>query len=127
MTFTGELFRDIVAQAPDAIIFADPKGVIRIWNDAAADLFGYAPNEAIGRSLDIVIPEHLRRAHWDGFGKAIASGRTVHGGEALRTRATQKNGQKLYVTLAFAVIKDQEGNAIGAMATARKAHDDKQP
>lgn len=120
---SDELFRAIVEQAPDTIIFADPKGTIRVWNHAAADLFGYASNEAIGQSLDIIIPEHLRRPHWEGFGKAIASGHTARGGEAIRTRATHKNGQKLYVTLAFAVVKDNQGNAIGAMATARKAGD----
>jgi PAS domain S-box-containing protein len=115
-----EVFRLVVDQGPDAVIFADRQGVIQIWNNAAVDLFGYLPKEAIGRSLDIIIPEHLRHAHWESFGKAVSSGHTKHGRRALKTRATHKAGQKLYVSLAFSVVKDREGKAIGAMATARE-------
>lgn len=120
MDLNQELFRLLVEQAPDAIIFADREGTIRVWNESAAALFGYAPDEVIGRSLDIIIPEHLRRAHWEGFHQAIARGQTKLGRQALKTRATPKTGQKLYVTLAFAVIKDREGKVMGAIATARE-------
>jgi PAS domain S-box-containing protein len=119
-----ELSRLVVDQSPDAIIFADRDGVIRIWNRTAADLFGYPPEEALGQTLDIIIPEHLRRGHWEGFGKAVASGHTKHGRRALKTRATHKSGHKLYVSVAFAVVKDQAGNVIGAMATARELPQD---
>jgi PAS domain S-box-containing protein len=115
-----ELFRLIVEEAPDGIIFADREGVVQVWNNAAADLFGYLAEEAVGRTLDIIIPEHLRRAHWEGFSKAVASGQTKHGRRALKTRATHKAGHKLYVSLAFSVVKDREGQVIGAMATARE-------
>ncbi len=94
--------------------------MIQVWNNAAADIFGYPRDEVIGRSLDIIIPEHLRRAHWEGFGKAVASGHTKHGRLAIKTRATHKTGQKLYVGLAFSVVRDREGKVIGAMATARE-------
>lgn len=120
MDWNQELFRLLVEQAPDAIIFADREGTIRVWNESAAALFGYAPDEVIGRSLDIIIPEHLRRAHWGGFHQAIARGQTKLGRQALKTRAVPKTGQKLYVSLAFAVIKDREGHALGAIATARE-------
>ena len=115
-----DIVRLIVDQAPDGIIFADRQGMIQAWNNAAADIFGYPRDEVIGRSLDIIIPEHLRRAHWEGFGKALSSGHTKHGRLAIKTRATHKNGQKLYVSLAFSVVKDREDNVIGAMATARE-------
>ena len=120
-----DLFRFVVEQAPDGIIVADREGVIQIWNGAAAELFGYLPEEAVGRPLDIIIPEHLRHAHWEGFGKAVASGHTKHGTGAMKTRATPKAGQKLYVSLAFSVVKDREGKVIGAMATARPFTEDK--
>ena len=120
-----DLFRLVVRQAPDGIIFADREGVIQIWNSAAAELFGYLPEEAVGRPLDFIIPEHLRQAHWEGFGKAVASGHTKHGSGAMKTRATHMAGQKLYVSLAFAVIKDRDGKVIGAMATARPFTEDK--
>src|SRR6516162_804467 len=83
-----DLFRLVVEQAPDGIIFADREGVIQIWNGAAAELFGYLPGDAVGHSLDIIVPEHLRHAHWEGFGKAVASGHTKHGTLAMKTRAT---------------------------------------
>jgi PAS domain S-box-containing protein len=120
-----DLFRLVVEQAPDGIIFADREGVIQIWNSAAAELFGYRPEEAVGRTLDIIVPDHLRHAHWEGFGKAVASGHTKHGRGAVKTRATAKAGQKLYVSLAFSVVKDREGKVIGAMATARPFTEDK--
>lgn len=74
-----ELFRLVVEQSPDAIIFADKDGMVRIWNHTAADLFGYPSEEAIGQSLDLIIPEHLRHAHWLGYDRALASGHTRHG------------------------------------------------
>jgi PAS domain S-box-containing protein len=115
-----KIYRFVVNQAPDAIIFADLKGLIQIWNAAAVELFGYPADEAIGRSLDIIIPEHLRHAHWQGYGEAVASGQTKHGRRALKTRADHKDGHKLYVSIAFSVIRDQEGKVMGAMATARE-------
>jgi PAS domain S-box-containing protein len=120
-----DLFRLVVEQAPDGIIFTDRVGVIQIWKSAAAELFGYLPEEVVGRPLDIIIPEHLRHADWEGFGKAVASGHTKHGPRALKTRAAQKAGQKLYVSLAFSIVKDPEGKVIGAMATARLFTEDK--
>src|SRR5215831_15113430 len=114
------LFRFVIDQSPDAIIFADQQGVIRIWNSAAADLFGYSVLEAVGLTLDIIVPEDLRHAHWAGFRAAVASGHTKNGGGAMKTRATHKNGQKLYVSLAFAVVKDSDDKVLGAMATARE-------
>lgn len=83
------------------------------------------PEEAIGLTLDIIIPEHLRRAHWEGFGKAVAFGHTKHGRRALKTRASHNAGHKLHVSLAFEVVKDREGKAIGAMATDREFIEDK--
>lgn len=115
-----ELFHLVVDQAPDAIIFADRQGMIQVWNDAAADLFGFPADEVFGRSLDIIIPEHLRHAHWEGFARAVASGHTKQGKRALKTRAIHKDGQKLYVNVAFSVVTDHDGKVIGAMATARE-------
>jgi PAS domain S-box-containing protein len=113
-----DLFRLVAAQAPDGVIFADCEGVVQVWNNAAADLFGYLPENAIGRTLDIIIPEHLRRAHWEGFGKAVASGHTTHGGRAIKTWATHKDGHKPYVSVAFSAVKDREGRVIGVTARA---------
>jgi PAS domain S-box-containing protein len=123
-----ELLGAIVEQAPDAIIFADREGLIRVWNRGAERVFGHIAAEVIGRSLDIIIPERLRRAHWDGFNAALASGRTKYEGRALTTRSTHKDGSKLYVDLSFALVRDKSGSVVGALAIGRDgtAHRDAQ-
>ncbi len=116
----SDLYHLLIEECPDGIIFTDREGLIVVWNKAAQDLFGYSQQDAAGNGLDIIIPEHLRAAHWNGFHKAISCGHTEHGSRALKTRATQKNGKKLYCTLAFSIVKNEAGMVIGAMATARE-------
>ena len=111
----------MVEQAPDAVIFADREGVIRIWNARAEALFGHAAAEATGSSLDLIIPEHLRPAHWRGYHQAIAAGRTRLGDRPMLTRATHKDGSKLYVELAFGIVNDPVRGVLGALATARRS------
>jgi PAS domain S-box-containing protein len=110
----------IIEQAADAIIYADASGAIARWNRGAAALFGWAPAEAIGQNLDIIIPEHLRAAHWHGFEAAMANGVTRLAGKPTVTRATHKSGRRLYVEMTFAVVKGSAGGAaFGAVAVAR--------
>ena len=113
------LFEVLVAEAPDAMIFADRDGVIRVWNSRAEAAFGYTSAEAIGGSLDIIIPERLRNAHWQGFRAAVATGKAKYVGKVLTTRAVHKNGSTLYVDLGFALIRDEAGTVIGSLAIAR--------
>ena len=114
-----QLLGAIVEQAPDAIIFADREGLIRTWNRGAERVFGHVAAEVTGRSLDVIVPERLRRAHWEGFHQAIATGRTKYEGRALTTRSMHKDGSKLYVELSFAVVTDPTGTAIGSLAIGR--------
>ena len=115
------LYRAIVQQAPEAIIFADPGGAIRVWNRGAETMFGYVGAEAIGRNLDLIIPEHLRAAHWEAFHRAIAAGRTRGERRVATTRSMHKDGSRLYVDLSFTVLIDEAGAAIGALAIGRPA------
>jgi PAS domain S-box-containing protein len=101
------------------MIFADREGVIRSWDAGAEAIFGYAASEAIGKSLDLIIPEHLRAAHWRGYEQAIAAGRTRSDGKPMITRATHKDGSKLYVELGFRIVNDDSAGVLGALATAR--------
>ena len=114
-----ELFRAVVEQGPDALIFADCEGTIRLWNARAEAIFGYAAAEAVGRSLDLIIPENLRAAHWRGYRQAITLGHAKSGGQALATRAAHKLGSRLYVELAFGIICDPQQGVLGAVATGR--------
>ena len=109
----------IIDQAADAVIFADVEGVIRVWNGAAARIFGFAAKEAIGRSLDLIIPEHLRRAHWSGFHRAMQSGETRLGGRPTMTRGLHQSGRRLYVEMSFAVVRASSGAIAGSVAVAR--------
>src|SRR5215510_12073143 len=93
----------IVEQTADAIIFADRQGVIRLWNRAAETIFGFSADEVIGQSLDLIIPERLRPAHWKAFHQALEAGRTRLGRQALVTRSVHKSGARLYVDLSFAI------------------------
>ena len=113
------LLRLLHEQAPDAIIFAGTDGIIRAWNKAAVAVFGYCREEAIGQSLDIVIPEPIRAAHWAGYNRALDAGETKYRGKAMPTRSMRNDGSKLYVELLFSIIKDAEGKVIGALAHVR--------
>lgn len=113
------LFSAIVEQALEAMIFADREGVIRIWNARAQTVFGFSASETMGRSLDVIIPQDLRAAHWRGFNQAITAGQTRSSGRAMVTRAVHKQGGRLYVELAFGIVSGGPQGVMGALATAK--------
>jgi PAS domain S-box-containing protein len=117
--FEPALYRALVEQLPDAIVFADRDGVIHAWNRGAEAVFGFAADEVIGHSLDVIIPERLRAAHWEGYRRAIDSGATRHANQVRTTRSLHKDGRKLYVDLSFGVIVDAAGIVAGAVAVGR--------
>jgi PAS domain S-box-containing protein len=111
--------RTLVDQAPDAVVFADRDGVIRVWNAAAERLFGHPAAAAVGQTLDLVVPERFRQAHWTGYDRALAAGVTQYVGQSLTTRSVRADGTDLYVELSFAVVLDDDGEPLGALAHAR--------
>jgi len=111
----------IVEQMADAMIYSDKEGIIRGWNAAAEAVFGYAKADAIGQSLDLIIPEHLRDAHWAGFNRAMESGKTRLAGHAAITRSLTRSKGTIYVEMSFAVVSDGNGKVIGSVAVARDA------
>ncbi|MGH8851175.1 MAG: PAS domain-containing protein [Casimicrobiaceae bacterium] len=113
------LAQAIVTQAPDAIIFADRDGAIRIWNRGAERIFGFAAAEILGASLDVIIPERFRRAHWEGFRRAIETGQIRYADRVLTTRSARKDGSRLYVDLSFGLVRDEGGAVLGALAIGR--------
>ena len=112
---------DVLDQSPDGIIYADHDGMILLWNLGAQAIFGYASSEVLGKSLDILIPERFRAAHWKGFNHAMSTGQPLHVGRVLRTRSVHKNGNKLYVDLTFGMVKDAMGTIRGSVAMVRDA------
>ena len=108
----------LVEQAPDAIIFAGRDGVIRVWNAAAERIFGFTAADATGEDLNIIIPEGLRDAHWQGYDRALAAGDTKYRGQSLPTKALRADGSQIYVELSFAIVHGRDGAVIGALAQA---------
>lgn len=121
MHTTQSLNDAIVAQMAEALVYANRDGTIERWNAAAQAMFGFSAAEALGQNLDLMIPEHLRKAHWRGFDAAMASGKTRLHGHPTLTRALHKSGQKLYVEMSFSLVLDDTGSAIGTVAVARDA------
>lgn len=109
----------ILEQVADALIYSNREGLIERWNRAAASMFGYEFAEAYGQSLDLIIPESLRAAHWRGFEAAMRSGSTRLQGRPTLTRAAHKSGEKLYVEMSFSLVADGHGKTIGSVAMAR--------
>ena len=106
-------------QDPEAVIFADREGVIRYWGSGAEAVFGHSAADALGESLDLIIPERFRPAHWQAYDRAIESGQTKYAGRVLTTRSVRKDGSKLFVDLSFTLVKDAHDAVLGALATGR--------
>jgi PAS domain S-box-containing protein len=119
MEHPSTLDQEIIDQAGDALIYANRSGEIVRWNRASTALFGFSATEALGSNLDLIIPEHLRAAHWKGFDAALASGATKLKGRPTLTRALHKSGSRLYVEMTFALVKDASGEVLGSVAMAR--------
>lgn len=113
------LARQIVDQAPDAIVFADRDGVIRLWNAGAEAMFGYGVDEAAGQTLDLIIPERLRVRHWTGFNSTMATGVTRYARQVLAVPAIRKDGTSISVEFTVALLHEQSGALVGITAIIR--------
>ena len=114
--------RAIVEGMPESVIVVDPAGVVRMWNAAAERLFGFTAAEAVGATLDLIVPQRFKPAHDAGFARAVASGELRVAGRVLRTRANHKEeGRKVYVDFTFSLLKAEDGSVRGVYAIARDA------
>ena len=107
---------------PDAVIYSDAEGLIRHWNDGAARIFGYTADEALGQSLDLIIPERLRARHWQGYRKMMETGESSHAAdEVLSVPAQTKAGDRLSIQFTVAPVPDTDGRIAGIVALLRDA------
>ncbi len=113
------LYRKLVEGSPDAIVIADRRGMIRLWNDAAESMFGYSSAEALGRSLNLIIPEKLREPHWTGYEAVMQSGTTRYGSELLKVPALHRDGRRLSLEFRVTLLRDDAGEVIGVGAFLR--------
>jgi PAS domain S-box-containing protein len=110
----------LVLGCPDAVIYADAQGVIRFWNAAAARIFGYAEAEALGTSLDLIIPERLRERHWQGYDEVMQGRMSRYGeGEVLAVPARRRDGRQISVEFTILPLRNPEGKLLGIAAFLR--------
>ncbi len=109
----------IVEKAADAIIFADKEGIIRLWNSGAESIFGYSADEALGNTLDLIVPEKLREKHWEGYRKVMETGVTRYGSELLAVPALNKDNSRISVEFTIVLLKDDAGRPQGTAAIMR--------
>lgn len=111
--------QQIINLAPDAIMFADREGIIRLWNKGAERIFGLPAEQAIGQSLDLIIPEKLRERHWEGYHKTMATGETRYGTELLAVPAMRHNGSRLSTEFSIVMLTGDDNKPIGVAAIMR--------
>lgn len=121
MTLSAEsIATRIVQGAPEAILFADRDGTIRLWNAGAEAMFGWTAAEVLGRSMDMIIPERLRARHWDGWNRTMATGVTRYGAtDLLAVPALRKDGSTISIEFSIQLVRDDGGQIVGPVAVIR--------
>ncbi len=119
----GELdpwvYQRIVEDAPEAIVLADTEGTIRFWNAGAEAIFGYSAADAIGQSLDLIIPEAQRTRHWTGYRSVIDTGVTRYARDLLAVPALRKDQTRLSLEFHVVLLRASGGELTGIAAIIR--------
>ena len=120
MNLATALAEALLATRSDAIVAADREGNILFWNPGAERLFSYARDEALGRSLDLIVPERLRARHWEGYARVMATGQSRYGeADVLAVPALRKDGSTLSVEFTIVPLHDEAGGLIALAALMR--------
>jgi PAS domain S-box-containing protein len=112
-------YKQLVEGIGDAVVVCDAAGAIIVWNDAAVRMFGFSHEEALGKSLDIIIPERQRQRHWDGYNKSMATGETRYGNDVLRVPALHRDGRNLSIAFTVAMLYDEARKVTAIVAVVR--------
>lgn len=120
MTFHDAVAHAVLSTNSDAVIAADRKGTIFFWNPGAERIFGYTSEAAVGKSLDIIIPERLRKRHWDGYQHVIETGKSRYDhGDILSVPGITKDGAQISVEFTIVPLRDDTGSMTGMAAIMR--------
>ena len=103
----------------DAVVVSDAEGSIKLWNPAAERMFGFTEQEALGQSLDLIIPQRLQQRHWDGYRKTMETGQTRYGNDVLKVPAVHKDGRALSIAFTVALLHSADGALTGIVAVIR--------
>lgn len=110
----------LLQSAADAVVATDREGLITFWNPGAARIFGFSADEAVGQSLDIIIPENQRPRHWEGYRRVMETGQSRYGeGETLSVPALSKGGGRLSIEFTIVPLKDGTGAMLGMASVLR--------
>ncbi len=112
-------FQQLLQALGDGVVVCDAKGDITFWNAAATRIFGFTEGEAIGQSLDLIIPERQRQRHWDGYHKTMDTGETRYGSDILRVPALHKEGKPLSIAFTVALLHGPGGEVAAIVALVR--------
>jgi PAS domain S-box-containing protein len=116
----SQIAEALLSSGSDAIVATDREGVIRHWNKGAERIFGHRAAEAVGQSLDLIIPEKLRARHWEGYDRAMQTGTSRYGeGDLLAVPGLRKDGTRVSIEFTVALIRDAGGRTIGVAAILR--------
>ena len=106
----------LVAAVGDAVMVCDAQGAILLWNPACERMFGHTEAEVLGKTMDMIIPERLRKRHWEGYEKTMATGITKYGHDVLRVPAVDKSGNSLSIAFTVAMLFGADGK-VSAIAS----------
>lgn len=114
----------ILDGSPDAILICDRAGLLRYWNTAAERVFGFSVTEALGASMNLIIPERLRARHWTGWEAVMTTGVTRYGeGRLLAVPALHKDGRQISIEFSLQLLKDGDGQIEWVVAIIRDVTD----
>ena len=113
------LLKQLADNSPDAILISDREGIISFWNRGAEQMFGHSSVEAIGQSLDLIIPENLRARHWEGYRRVMASGETKYKTGLLSSPGVCKDGTRVSLEFSMILLRDEVGCLQGCASIMR--------
>lgn len=116
---TDAALAQLVHGLADAVIVADVDGRMVLWNAAATRLFGWTADEALGRSLDVIIPERFRARHWTGYERVMATGETRYGTQLLEVPALHRDGGTRSIAFTVTLLHGADGAVSGVAAVIR--------
>lgn len=118
--FTSVIANTLLDSVSDAILATDRDGTIRFWNPGAARIFGFSQEQALGCSLDIIIPPNLRARHWSGWDHALAQGQSRYGaGDLLSVPAMTADGRRISVEFTIVFMRAPTGEITGVVSILR--------
>lgn len=120
MSWTDSIAKTVLSTSSDAIVAADKRGIIVLWNPGAERIFGFEANVAVGQSLDIIIPERLRKRHWDGYRRVMETGESRYShGDVLAVPGMRRDGTQISIEFTISLVRGNAGELNGLVAIIR--------